>query len=481
MRSLACWLLMLTTGSLFAAPLAPGTYPSTLKSTWDGSEQPYDLFVPKSADGTKAMPLLVALHGKGATWESWFAGTPVRDWAEKEGYVVVAPHGRGDWFYLGPGERDVLDTIADVKSRCTIDEDRVFLVGHSMGGWGTWHFSASHPDMFAGVAPMSGWSAISLMGNLRHLDPFVAHGDKDEIVLPENSQAACTELTRLGISFRFRAMNGYGHESKLIGDVLPEVGDWFRGRERVRKPARVQFDCWTPSRGKAWWISVLALDEFLVKGTVDGSVTPQGVVQVETTGVRAFAFLPAEAPDLPAGPLKFRIDGSDVEVDGRPERLILVRDDLQWHVADSAPEPEKVVTLAEFPSDLPVRVATILSDDLGADVAVIPTDLVATSFHSLELTTDDFLDLYLRPETDRLARFEMPRMEFIQMMEKPDMLPWWWGKQTTSMALNDIPMNAIIGVVAPENVAARFPYPYTPLNVRLRKVVYDRVRSTGSF
>src|SRR5690606_30262969 len=131
---------------------------------------------------------------------------------------------------LGMGEKDVFEAIADAKGMLEIDEDRVYLLGHSMGGWGTWHIAAAHPDVFAAIVPMAGWAPIELLGNLEYTPPFVIHGDQDVAVYVDDSRAAVAELARLGVSNRFLEIRGAGHESSVISDSFPLIGDWLRGR-----------------------------------------------------------------------------------------------------------------------------------------------------------------------------------------------------------------------------------------------------------
>jgi dipeptidyl aminopeptidase/acylaminoacyl peptidase len=73
-----------------------------------------------------------------------------------QGVIYVEPHGRGNTQYLGIGDQDVVRVIQLAKERFHIDEDRVYLTGDSMGGWGTWNVGTRHPDLFAAIAPIFG-------------------------------------------------------------------------------------------------------------------------------------------------------------------------------------------------------------------------------------------------------------------------------------------------------------------------------------
>ena len=135
-----------------------GDFRRAYRSTVDKTLQPYRVFVPSTYDGTRPMPLLVALHGMGGDENEMFDqfGKELTADAEKAGFIVVAPKGRGPAsMYRGDAERDVLDTISEVDRDYRINRDRIYLMGHSMGAYGVWSIAMNNPDMFV-LGPISG-------------------------------------------------------------------------------------------------------------------------------------------------------------------------------------------------------------------------------------------------------------------------------------------------------------------------------------
>ena len=49
-----------------------------------------------------------------------------------------------------------MQVLAHVKQQYKIDENHIYLMGHSMGGIGTWKIAAKYPDVWAAIAPFSG-------------------------------------------------------------------------------------------------------------------------------------------------------------------------------------------------------------------------------------------------------------------------------------------------------------------------------------
>jgi len=213
-------------------PKLPGDYALKFTSSYDQTQQPYRLFIPSAVTTGKALPIAVVLHGKWVNQDAWFDYTPVKKYAEQWGYVVVAPLGRNNVFYKGPGEQDVMDALAEARSHFAIDSNRIYLMGHSMGGWGTWWVGLRHPEVFASIVPMSGFPPMELLPNAKYLSPLIFHDNKDETVPVENSRTPAKELEKLGFEHAYIETSGYGHNSQVIGDYFPVIFEWFARHPR---------------------------------------------------------------------------------------------------------------------------------------------------------------------------------------------------------------------------------------------------------
>ncbi len=129
----------------------------------DGSAQFCRAYLPAHYDAARRWPLVLALHGFGPgnpPYVGWWWSVDKRhdDIAERRDVIFVEPHGRGNTGYIGIGERDVLHCLEEAKRRFSVDEDRVYLLGESMGGQGVWLIASRHPELFAAAAPVyGGW------------------------------------------------------------------------------------------------------------------------------------------------------------------------------------------------------------------------------------------------------------------------------------------------------------------------------------
>ena len=99
--------------------------------------------------------------------------------------------------------RDVLDVMDAAMSRYSVDPDRVYLMGNSMGGMGTWYLGTLYAERFAAIAPFCGRFGTTFLPNLRNVKTWVVHGNADETVPVDYDRAAVRKLTELGYDVRY--------------------------------------------------------------------------------------------------------------------------------------------------------------------------------------------------------------------------------------------------------------------------------------
>jgi len=219
---------------------------------------PYHMYVPTTYNGSKAFPLIVALHGLGGTEDSFFDGyeKQLPPLAEQHGYIVAAPLGyRVDGSYgWGVGtapadpnvrrtqelsEQDVMQVLQRVRQQYKIDENRIYLMGHSMGGIGTWKIAAKYPDVWAAIGPISGSGAPATIERFRHIPEVVVHGDNDATVNVSGSRNMVEKMKELGVEVKYIEVPGGSHG----GVVAPNVGpilDFFDAHRKTTRTTSQQ-------------------------------------------------------------------------------------------------------------------------------------------------------------------------------------------------------------------------------------------------
>lgn len=219
-----------------------GEFKKAYRSKVDNSLQPYQVFVPSAYDKSKATPLVIALHGMGGDENSYFLSYgqgAFKVEAEKRGYIVACPKGRKPAsMYMGDAEKDVMDVIAEMRRDYNIDADRIYLTGHSMGGFGTWSVAMSHPEVFAAIAPVAGGSNTPVgMSKIAHIPEIVIHGDNDHTVPVERSRVMVDMGKKLGMEIKYLEVPGGDHGS-VVTPTFKDVFDWFDAHRRKTSEAK---------------------------------------------------------------------------------------------------------------------------------------------------------------------------------------------------------------------------------------------------
>ncbi len=263
---------------------------------YEGALQDYAMHVPASYDGKRATPLVVYLHGyTGLPEEPFHNPTGLVDAIDKKGWLLASALGRGDWFYRGgtPGEKDVLEVIADVSRRYRVDPDRIYLMGHSMGGYGTNNLATHHPDLFAAVAPAEGTDSADLHANLRNTPWFEMTAEEDLDTQARAAKAMYASLSADGYDATLLDYQLKIHEYSSIYDTLPRLMAFFSAHTRQARPAVVT---WTRPVGQdnkalgqvydgAWWL----------RGVEPAPGVTRPTVTVESMALPHAAVAPASA------------------------------------------------------------------------------------------------------------------------------------------------------------------------------------------
>ena len=203
------------------------------------AEMPYTLFVPTGYDPGTPTPLVVDLHGLNITplMQILFDGTT--DFAEEHGFMVVAPMGysvagwwgardgepvetadenpaTGDPYAVGQlSEIDAMHLLAMIRERYNVDPDRIYLMGHSMGGAGTYHLAAKYNDVWAAAVPLSGAGGIrdeETAMRFQSLPTLIMHGEMDSIVPAATSRRSVMWLQSVGAPHLYLEFPGKDHE-----------------------------------------------------------------------------------------------------------------------------------------------------------------------------------------------------------------------------------------------------------------------------
>jgi predicted peptidase len=182
---------------------------SAAHAGWETGKQgttQYRLFKPDGYDAAKKYPLVVVLHsvgwrGKGLDNLAKLPPSQVlsSEKVQKEhASFVLVPYcdGKDQWVNLpwkhgsysvekvaiSQAQQNVLDAVAALQKNHSIDADRLYVVGGSMGGYGTWDMVCRRPDMWAAAVAVAGAGDPSVAPQLKGVGLWAFHGDKDNVI-----------------------------------------------------------------------------------------------------------------------------------------------------------------------------------------------------------------------------------------------------------------------------------------------------------
>ena len=207
----------------------------------------YQVYVPAKLRGQEKVPVIVFLHGIGQRGEGGFvpeggaAGSMVRHYLEQMPAIVVLPQCRKGVYWSDPEmDRMVMATLKETVAEFKGDAERVYLMGVSMGGYGTWHMAAEHAGVFAAIVPICGGSPLRTADRFREIarrvgqtPVWVFHGADDRIVPVTESREMVAALKALKGNVRYNEYKGVGHNVWLNALQEPELLPWLLSQRRA--------------------------------------------------------------------------------------------------------------------------------------------------------------------------------------------------------------------------------------------------------
>jgi dienelactone hydrolase len=371
-------ILLERAGQADARARASGFMRIAYRDEVDGTAQFARAFLPADYDPAKKWPLVLQLHGYNPANPAYVRWWNVdsrhanidTEFAGHEQIIFVEPHGRGNTRYFGLGDADVMRVLAQAKQLFNVDENRVYLTGESMGGWGTWNVATRHPDVFAAIAPVFGgvdyhsqmteeqlgaltpldrfiqerWSSWALAEGLNNTPIYIHHGDADEAVNVEWTRWGVRLLQRWGYDVRYHEYPGRLHETLRTGSSNPNMSvPWFLAQRRDPDPRRVRLRTPELRHAKSWWVDVLQSASSLAFVDVDAEIVERNVIRLDTQNVLDVRLTPGPALIDPLRPV-------NVVWNGVARELRLA--DGALRLTDPAYRPGKRIKNAQLPGGI---------------------------------------------------------------------------------------------------------------------------------
>jgi len=167
-----------------------------------GGDRPVEIRFPSSYDHSQSYPLIIVLHGHSAGGLVQLIYSRIDDLVQDPGYLVLAPEGvvasdgHQSWNAtdacchnedLPDDATYIRGLIDEVSGVYNVDPNRVFLWGHSNGGYMSFRMACDHADVLAGIVSLAGatWLDAGKCSPSEPVSILMIHGTEDDAVLYE--------------------------------------------------------------------------------------------------------------------------------------------------------------------------------------------------------------------------------------------------------------------------------------------------------
>jgi phospholipase/carboxylesterase len=201
---------------------------------------------PPATSGSTKPPAVIFLHGRGTNEDDLLG---LADFLDPRFFIISArapyryDEGMGGYTWFGLQEigkpdpqqfseayHHLAQFISDVKSGYSVDPDRVFLLGFSMGSIMSFALALTQPNLVRGIVAHSGYipESVSLQfawTQLASLSVFVAHGLHDPIIPIQKARRAQELLSKTGADLTYKE---YPIPHTFSEESLADLSQWLQ-------------------------------------------------------------------------------------------------------------------------------------------------------------------------------------------------------------------------------------------------------------
>ena len=217
---------------------------------------PYRIYIPFNYDPHKRYPLLLNLHGAGLRGDDNQKHLKFIDYAMKvaelgiSDAIILFPQCSTDekWvdtaWSLGSYSLDntpesnelkaVMELIGQLQENYSVDESRIYAMGFSMGGYGTWNLLMNHPDVFAAGIPMCGAGDPTKANVIKDVPIWAVHGAQDPTVPVAGSRDMAAAMEAAGAAdFHYTEIPTAEHDVWSYTYTNMEMWKWLFSQKKA--------------------------------------------------------------------------------------------------------------------------------------------------------------------------------------------------------------------------------------------------------
>lgn len=190
----------------------------------------YLIYLPDNFNESKEkFPIVMFLHGSGERGEDVnkvkVNGPPMLvEKGKKFPFILVSPQCPDNKWWDADELKQLLDYVVKTYRA---DENRIYVTGLSMGGFGTWDLLTKYPNYFAAAVPVCGGGEPRTTRLIGKTPVWAFHGAKDDVVPYQRSEEMVNTLNSFGGNAKFTLYPDANHNSWDLTYNNQEVYDWM--------------------------------------------------------------------------------------------------------------------------------------------------------------------------------------------------------------------------------------------------------------
>ena len=244
----------------------------------DSTYTSYFVSLPNNYNPKKSYPVLFFLHGavQGNSLSEYQNETILGDWnryytkyAKLNDVIMVYPKGSKQYNWMNPdqGFFMVPAMLNEMKQTIDIDDDKVFITGHSNGATGSFSYLMKQQSPFAGFYGFNTQPKVRTGGtfiyNILNRSYFNVSTDEDYYYPPDANDSLNVIMKNIKADYQDHRYNGWPHWFPQFDEsepVYPMIFKDIATRKRNAFKPTIYWECDDVKYGKADWVQINKLD-----------------------------------------------------------------------------------------------------------------------------------------------------------------------------------------------------------------------------
>lgn len=227
------------------------------------------------------------------------------------------------------GEASFLHIFNWIKTKFNIDEDRVYLVGASNGGYGAYSIAQNHPHLFAGIFPLGSNPEIKLFENICNIPTYQIYSPRDGVYKEETKNLNFIHTNNY---------HQYNYEEMPHSDIVNSmynkiILNQLITNKRELYPNKIYFSTHRNRHLKAYYININGIKQSSQYAKIELEIINSEYISVKTQGFDSFTL--TIPPQINKKHLSIKIDNDIINISNYNDISIIFNKCLKWEIGQT--------------------------------------------------------------------------------------------------------------------------------------------------